>query len=546
MKRLLPLLLVLVAGCGYFNALYNAQRDFGDAERAARSGDTLRAKSEYAEAIERAAISYRRYPEGRWADDALYLIVRAHFGRSDYAAAAVAAERLAAIAQDDDAVLGARAYRGASLVRLDSAAAALPLLDSVVIATAPERPLGSFARLWRARARFAAGDPAGAWSDLDEAQRGADAFRGEAALAAASQALIAGDSARLRAAAAVLLGHRDSGFRRDTLAALATAAAEHWDAGFGASLLDAPSDWLPAAVDSLTLARAQLAAAAGRRTEALAALAEVYTRSPGAIGARARRRAAELMLAADTVDFDGVRAVLLPAIADPAARELLRDVRVVDVLVARGQAGQLLAYFAAAEFARDGLRAESLARNLFIAYADVAPTAEWAPKALIAALALAPPEQEQSELRQRLEAYPQNVYVAAHSGGGDAESLAGAEERLARVVGALHTTAVAEAGEREAGVTRAAAAIDSIRAVAIADSMTVVCGSFVDSLAIIGIRADSARAACVRGDSARVAVVLAIDTIQLMDSLRAARVDSTRRGLERVRPIIGTDTMTLR
>src|SRR5690606_2069703 len=72
--------LLLVGGCGYFNSLYNANRRFADAERAAQNGDRARANREYLEAIERAAVSYRRYPDGRWADDALLLIGRARFG----------------------------------------------------------------------------------------------------------------------------------------------------------------------------------------------------------------------------------------------------------------------------------------------------------------------------------------------------------------------------------------------------------------------------------------------------------------------------------
>ena len=79
-----------LAGCGYFNALYNAQRRFAEAERAERSGDAAGAHSGYVAAVERAANSYRRYPNSRWADDALFLIGRARFAMGEVAAAKAA------------------------------------------------------------------------------------------------------------------------------------------------------------------------------------------------------------------------------------------------------------------------------------------------------------------------------------------------------------------------------------------------------------------------------------------------------------------------
>src|SRR5690606_3736800 len=168
-KRSALAAVLLISGCGYFNALYHAERRFDEAERAVARGEHTRADDAYAEAIERAASSYRRYPDGRWADDALYVIVRSRFGRGEYAAARVAAMRLAEMTGDEQVRLGARAYEGAALVRLDSAAAALPPLDAVVDATRADRDLGAFARLWRARARFALADTAGGWADLADA-----------------------------------------------------------------------------------------------------------------------------------------------------------------------------------------------------------------------------------------------------------------------------------------------------------------------------------------------------------------------------------------
>ena len=76
---LLVLLTTPLAGCAYFNSYYNAQRSFAEAERAARRGESANATRAYLAAIDKAAVSYRKHPDSRWADDALLLVGRARF-----------------------------------------------------------------------------------------------------------------------------------------------------------------------------------------------------------------------------------------------------------------------------------------------------------------------------------------------------------------------------------------------------------------------------------------------------------------------------------
>jgi hypothetical protein len=90
-----------------------------------------------------------------------------------------------------------------------------------------------------------------------------------------------------------------------------------------------------------------------------------------------------------------------------------------------------LAWFAAAEVARDGLGAHRLARGLFLAYADGAPEEPWAPKALLAALAVSPEEGDRAWLRGRLEAKGESPYVLA-ARGEPAPGFEALEEELAR------------------------------------------------------------------------------------------------------------------
>ena len=83
-RLLAPLVAALVvAGCGYFNSLYNARQRFQAAEEAEGQGNRATAMTAYSEAIDRAFVSYDKYPNSRWADDALLLIARARFARGE-------------------------------------------------------------------------------------------------------------------------------------------------------------------------------------------------------------------------------------------------------------------------------------------------------------------------------------------------------------------------------------------------------------------------------------------------------------------------------
>jgi hypothetical protein len=81
---------------------------------------------------------------------------------------------------------------------------------------------------------------------------------------------------------------------------------------------------------------------------------------------------------------------------------------------------QPLAFFAAAELARDGLGADYVARGLFIAYAAAAPYEPWAQKALLAALNITPDPDDRAWIKERLETNPNSPYVLAASGGSSA------------------------------------------------------------------------------------------------------------------------------
>ncbi|HUP88871.1 MAG TPA: hypothetical protein VM100_05965, partial [Longimicrobiales bacterium] len=209
-----------------------------------------------------------------------------------------------------------------------------------------------------------------------------------------------------------------------------------------------------------------------------------------------------------------LRALLLPAIANADAQNLIRAIRLVDVLVQRSaQTAQPLGLFTAAEVSRDQLGALLLARQLFVTYAELAPTTPWAGKALLAAIAIEPNGDEANALRARLHTLPPNPYTTVIRGESAEEALQNAEDRLSRSMIALVAEASQVAQQQEGAVTRAISVLDSIKLAAKADTARIRCGVTVDTLALAGVRADSVRAACLRGDNELMLAHLKIDTL---------------------------------
>ncbi|MCI0436997.1 MAG: hypothetical protein L0271_25655 [Gemmatimonadetes bacterium] len=534
MIRLRALLAIsTLAGCGYFNALYNAQRSFGDARRAEERGEQPAANAAYIEAIERAASSYRSHPEGRWADDALLLIARARFALGEDTAARAAALRVLEESEDVRVRASAHAHAGAASLRLGDPYRAQVHLDSA-IATG-ERDARDMALLWRARARWTGRDPA--WDDLEALRDGYDVLAAEAGLELASRSIVLGDTARLRHITRDLFANAAAARWSDSVASLLDAAAARHGPAFVASVQASieDGDWPAAQRDHHRLHRLTLVAAAGDTARAIDESLRLADRSAPDASGRARVLAARLQLAgAETIDAAGaVRATLLPAIADADARRLLRTIAAVESLLDRAAGGQPLALFAAAELARAELDARSLARQLFVAYAEIVPDAVWAPKALLAAADLAGVAGANG-IAARLTGHD-NVYAAALAGRADPVAFAAAEERLARSLEALRLDAFRDADTRDVRIARAAATLDSLKIAALADSARLTCGSLIDSLAIAGIRADSVRAACVRGDSARLSLYMAVDSALFRDTTGilddTARIRARRRGV---------------
>ena len=545
-KGLAPVFVFMLtlAGCGYFNSLYNARRDFNDAERQRRRGDVASARASYTSSIEKAAKSYRRYPHGRWSDDALYLIARAHFQLADYNAARLAFAELLARTHNRNLRADAHAYAGATALELAAAADAQMHLDSALTVLSKNSDLFGFAHLWRARALAELGNVKGAWADLDAVTERGDQQFEQVQIERLTLAIQSNDSTRARDAFAQLLATHDTRAQLDTLSALAFVAGKHFGSTDARAMLSpANIDLPPAARDSLALLRARIADANGDTLHAnpelmdLAAHAAAATASAARVAvAHARLRAASRM-----EQLADVRTLLLPAISNVDAQDMIRTIRLVDVLVRRAaETGQPLALFAAAEIARDQLGANPLAHQLFVTFADIGAQTPWAGKALLAAIALSPSSPDANALRARLAALPPNPYTTASRGEDAEEAYETAEERLDRSLSALRAEAAQLAQQQESGVTRMVFVLDSVKSAARADTVRTRCGILIDTLALTGIRADSVRSVCLRGDAELLAAYLKIDTLHWKPGAASDTVISARRRMPSTKVNIDT------
>ncbi|MFO7650470.1 MAG: tetratricopeptide repeat protein [bacterium] len=83
-RALLPALLVLTAGCAYFNTFYNAEKSFKEGLRLKGQNQQVQAKAKFDKSIEKSASVIQRWPRSRWVDDALFLVGRSYYETAQF------------------------------------------------------------------------------------------------------------------------------------------------------------------------------------------------------------------------------------------------------------------------------------------------------------------------------------------------------------------------------------------------------------------------------------------------------------------------------
>jgi hypothetical protein len=422
--------------CAYYNGIYNAEGLYEEAERLRLSGADSLARARYEDVVRKAAKGYREDTMGPWADDALYLIGRARLRMGELSAATAALSQAAQQTSDEQIRLGATLYLGAALIRSGNAASGAGYLNQALQGLR-EGPELAEAHLLRAGVLIEAGAEDVGWWDLDRAAELDSGLRVAAAMERVRWGVRRGNVAVTREGVRRLLSYPEAAVMRDSVVTLFWWAAERLGAEEMAAMIgNSKFGWGRTGRGDALLARAGLLHAAGD-TAAARQQATSVAGGFGEAAAEARILLAEWSLsdAGDLSGLDYARRILLPSEEHPEVAELLAALEETAALTALGLE-EPLAWFAAAEVARDALRAPLLARGLFLAYAAGAPSEPWAPKALLAAVSVSSEEGDRAWLRGRLESEATSPYVlAAH--GDSAPGIDALEEELSVRLAAL-------------------------------------------------------------------------------------------------------------
>ncbi len=219
-------LLLVAAGCAYYNGLYNANRLAGEAEAAQREGRSGEARSLWGQAAVRAESVATRFSKSKWRDDALLLWGRG-LKESGACRSAQAPLRLAVDSSPDAALRQrARLLLGECRVELRQYDSAVAVLTPVV--AQGESDLARRALWWRGRAGMALGDYTAAVRRADPDSAAFDLATGYTTLGrvddarAALQARVPGpyDEVRWLAAFDLATGYTTLGRVDDARAAL--------------------------------------------------------------------------------------------------------------------------------------------------------------------------------------------------------------------------------------------------------------------------------------------------------------------------------------
>ena len=428
----LPLVALGLGGCVYYNSIYNAQRAYQEGERHRRMGDDEYAATAYRDVTRKAAEAYRRDPTGEWADDALLLLGSARLRLGELRAGRAALREAAESADDERTRLEALVYLAAALAEAGHRDEAMPLLNEALEGLDSGSALAE-GHLRRGRLLLADGSVLAGWWDLDRAAATDPGLRFEAALESLRWAVDLNDRDRARDSMRRLFRYPEGAARLQTIVGLVRKGSERWGAGAAADLLLAADSarWGGAARGRVRLERARLLREADREQEALE-LARSIARGFGPESAEARVQLVRWRLAAaqDLADVEEAAQLLRPAADQAPVAELLADLNELSRLTAIGLQDPL-GLFAAAELARLRLGAPTLARGLYLAYADGSPDDPWTPKALLAALAVSSAEGDRAWIRGRLEARANSPYAQA-ARGDEAPGLGALEEELER------------------------------------------------------------------------------------------------------------------
>lgn len=424
-----------LAGCAYYNAMWSAEHYASDARHLEERGQVSEARAQWALAAAKAEAVVQRHPRSRWADDALVLQVEgmARSGQCQDAAEPIARA---------DTSVKEPALR--ERVELATAQCALAARHPQQAGAALALPLASKDGGRRSRAEYLAGEAAVQQFDYDAAVKHFERSREPAALPALVRAhLLAGRPADATTALNAL--DNSSRFESDRMDLLAQLAATGGGGGGGGG-----PEAASAALDRM-LGRVRLPPT--EQAKLLIADAERRLAHADYDAAAARYRRAVDIAPVETAEAGmalvGQQRVVIARATGrsdlaPVAAELARLQRVsaggaaakrwLDLVTAVIPVPETPGMrFRMAELARDSLGAPALAGQLFLDVTAGDTGSLYAPKALVAALALLP-DRRDSIARVLDTRYAASPYTRVFHGE-PSVAYAAAEDSLARELG---------------------------------------------------------------------------------------------------------------
>ncbi len=413
--------LLPLAGCVYYNAMWSAERFARQARRAETHGQESEARSLWLRAATKAESVATRHPDSRWADDAVVLRAEALVRAGGCSQADVALARVRGVTEPVDLSERARLAAAECEVQATRYGAALTNLEPLLESDDAAR---------RSRASYLAGRAA--WGQGNGPRAAELLARSNHPAAPAMRARVLLASGQAPAGVALLDSLVTRRFVETEWSDLLAGAAQDASPAAASAVLDnllrrgrVPPD----AAARLLMADADRLAAAGDMSVAAArytAAADIAPDAASRDAARVRQLRVSATEADDLEDLDGVANELsrLGGAGDHSFANLLARIRRSDTDAAA---------FHAAELARDSLRAPLLAAQL---YRDIPirwPQSVFAPKAIVAAIALEP-DRADSLAAELDRSYPASPYTLAWHGQ-QAPGFAAAEDSLARALG---------------------------------------------------------------------------------------------------------------
>ncbi len=128
---LLAAIVLLGAGCAYFNTFYNAKAAYREGMKLKEQNQSSQAKAKFDKAIEKSALLIQRWPKSRWVDDALFLVGSSYYQQGQYDKAIREFDQLNLAFPNSGFVPRGELYRGLALLADKQYGTARVTLDAV-------------------------------------------------------------------------------------------------------------------------------------------------------------------------------------------------------------------------------------------------------------------------------------------------------------------------------------------------------------------------------------------------------------------------------